>query len=69
MKWRLLSQHYVSSGYLNYDDMVLEEAVSSELQLVQVLVSGRMSLTSMKLLGHGQEWFSHSGLEDREFLT
>ncbi len=39
MKWHLLNQLYVSLGPLSLEDCVLEELVSSDLQLVQVLAS------------------------------
>ncbi len=39
MKWHLLNQLCVSLGPLNLDDSVLEEVVSSELQLVTLLAS------------------------------
>ncbi len=39
MKWLLLNQHFVSMSLTNCVDCVLEEALSSDLQLAQVLVS------------------------------
>ncbi len=47
MLWLLLNQHYVSLGFKNLEISVLEEVVSSEAQLVQVLVSGLVSLETM----------------------
>lgn len=47
MKWRLLNQHYVSLDPINLGISVLEEVVSSEVQLVSVLVSGHISSGSM----------------------
>ncbi len=54
MDWHLLNQHFVSSDSESYKISVLEEVVSSELQLVQVLVSGSVSPRTMTLHGHGQ---------------
>jgi len=54
MKWHLLNQHCVSTDYTNYRISVLEEVVSSEQQLAQVLVSGKVSLGTMMSHGHGR---------------
>jgi len=56
MKWHLLNQHCVSMDYTNFAISVLEEVVSSEQQLVQVLVSGKVSLGTMISHGPGQPW-------------
>ncbi len=47
MKWHLLNQHYVNLDSKNLDLSVLEELVSSGLQLVQLLVSGSVSQKTM----------------------
>jgi len=47
MQWLLLNQHYANMDTKNLGISVLEEVVSSEVQLVQVLVSGRISLETM----------------------
>ncbi len=49
MKWHLLNQHYVSLDYKNSGMCVLEEVVSSEVQLVVLLVSGTVSSKTMSL--------------------
>ncbi len=50
MQWHLLNQHYVNLHPINSVISVLEEVVSSEAQLVQVLVSGVISSETMKLV-------------------
>ncbi len=52
MDWHLLNQHYVSLDSESYRISVLEEVLSSDLQLVQVLVSGMVSLKTMISHGH-----------------
>ncbi len=54
MKWHLLNQLYVNSVLEDSNICVLEEVVSSELQLVQLLVSGTVSQKTMisHTLGH-----------------
>ncbi len=47
MQWHLLNQLYVNLDYQNSVISVFEEVVSSELQLVQVLVSGMVCLETM----------------------
>ncbi len=47
MQWRLLNQHYVNLDFVNSKISVLEEVVSSEVQLVSVLVSGVISSETM----------------------
>ncbi len=47
MKWHLLNQHYVSLEFPSLEISVLEEVVSSEQQLVQLLVSGTVSRQTM----------------------
>ncbi len=49
MKWHLLNQHFVHLESEDYHVSVLEEALSSELQLVQVLASGLVSYQTMRL--------------------
>ncbi len=49
MKWHLLNQLCVSLGPLNSEGFVLEELVSSELQLVQALASVMDCLRIMTL--------------------
>jgi len=47
MFWHLLNQCYVSMDYKNSRVSVLEEVLSSDLQLVLVLASGRISTKTM----------------------
>ncbi len=47
MQWHLLNQHYVNLDYPSYAVSILEELVSSEQQLVQLLVSGMVSRQTM----------------------
>ena len=47
MKWHLLNQHFVSLEPTNSVISVLEELVSSEQQLVLLLVSGMVSPRTM----------------------
>ncbi len=49
MQWHLLNQLFVNSDYENSKISVLEEVVSSEQQLVQLLVSGTESRQTMSL--------------------
>ncbi len=58
MQWHLLNQFYVSMDYGNYKISVLEEVASSAQQLVQVLVSGRISSKTMMLSSHGTQCFN-----------
>ncbi len=58
MKWHLLNQLYVNSDLENSRISVLEEVVSSELQLVQVLASGMVSLKTMTYLGLGTQAYN-----------
>ncbi len=53
MQWQLLNQLYVNLDYRNLGVSVLEEVVSSEAQLVQLLVSGMVSQKTMILHSHG----------------
>ncbi len=48
--WLLLNQLYVTLDYKDSVLCVLEEVVSSEVQLVQVLASGRISSKTMSLV-------------------
>jgi len=54
MSWRLLNQHYVNLDYENCQVSVLEEVVSSEVQLVALLVSGTVSRKTMNSPGLGR---------------
>jgi len=47
MKWHLLNQLYVNSDTKSLEMSVLEEVVSSEQQLVLLLVSGSVSQKTM----------------------
>ncbi len=58
MQWLLLNQHFVNSECINFVASVLEEVVSSEAQLVQLLVSGMVSLKTMSFLSHGTAVFN-----------
>ncbi len=60
MNWHLLNQHYVSLDFKNYEISVLEEVISSELQLVLLLVSGTVSFETMTSLFRG------TGLSQKE---
>ncbi len=55
MQWLLLNQHFVNLGFRDSKMCVLEEVVSSGLQLVSVLVSGTVSVDTMNLHGHGHQ--------------
>ncbi len=63
MKWHLLNQLYVHSEYADCHVSLLEEALSSELQLVQVLVSGIVS--SQMMLSRLSQEADRATLEDR----
>ncbi len=52
MKWHLLNQHFVSMESNDSRISVLEEVVSSDQLLVQVLVSGMVSPRTMTLVSH-----------------
>ncbi len=60
MEWLLLNQYIVKSmdsvGLVSNSICVLESVVSSDRQLVQVLVSGTVSPKTMTSLGHGHQW-------------
>ncbi len=58
MIWLLLNQLFVNLDYQGYKISVLEEVVSSEVQLVQVLVSGRISQETMNSVGRGLVCFN-----------
>ncbi len=62
MTWLLLNQYYASMESKSLKISVLEEVVSSELQLVQVLVSGVISSETMTSLIHGITPFSRNAL-------
>ncbi len=61
MIWLLLNQLCVSSDFKNSRIYVLEELVSSELQLGQGLASAPISYVTMKLLTHGIQCFNQTG--------
>ncbi len=50
MEWRLLNQHCVTLESEDYNVVVLEELISSDLQLAQLLVSGMVSMKTMLCL-------------------
>lgn len=58
MKWHLLNQLFVNSDSQNSKISVLEEVVSSEQLLVQLLASGTVSPKTMILLGHGHQCYN-----------
>ncbi len=60
MQWHLLNQFYVSMDYGNSKISVLEEVVSSDPSLVQVLVSGVISSKTMMLFSHGTQCFNQT---------
>ncbi len=62
MQWLLLNQHFVNMECKSLGISVLEEVLSSEQQLVLLLVSGMVSTRTMTLLGHGLIW---NNLESR----
>ncbi len=47
MQWHLLNQYFCHMDCINLNVSVLEEAVSSEQQLVALLVSGTVSSSTM----------------------
>ncbi len=49
--WHLLNQHYVNLDSRKCEISVLEEVLSSELQLVLLLASGTVSLKTMTSVG------------------
>ncbi len=53
MKWHLLNQLFVNLDSEDYNVSILEEAVSSELSLVQLLVSGLVSVKTGTSLYRG----------------
>ncbi len=58
MKWFLLKQHCVNLDPIDSEISVLEEVVSSEVQLVSVLVSGRISLGTMNSVCQVEESYN-----------
>ncbi len=63
MQWLLLNQHYVSLHPIDLEISVLEEVVSSEQQLVSVLVSGHISLETMNSVDQeGYNQIEHTGV-------
>lgn len=63
MKWHLLNQLFVNLDSKNSEMSVLEEVVSSELQLVQLLASGTVSPKTMTSHFRGTLWNNQEGLE------
>ncbi len=57
-KWHLLNQLYVNLDYQDLEMSVLEEEISSDLQLVSVLVSGTVSQETMSLAIRSSECFN-----------
>ncbi len=56
--WHLLNQYYANLECRDCKISVLEELVSSELQLVQLLVSGMVSQKTMNLVSLGHHHFN-----------
>jgi len=65
MNWLLLNQLCVNSESKNYKMCVLEEVLSSEVQLVLLLVSGTVSQVTMISHGHGLLWNNQVTQGDR----
>ncbi len=61
MQWHLLNQLYVNLDSENSKISVLEEVVSSDLELVRLLVSGTVSHRTMSLVGQDVVGFSPIG--------
>ncbi len=53
MQWLLLNQHFAYMDSKVCEMSVVEDLLSSELQLVLLLVSGMVSQETMTSLGHG----------------
>ncbi len=64
MDWLLLNQHFVSLELQNFEISVLEEVLSSEAQLVLLLVSGTVSRKTMTSVGLGHQGINHLGQGD-----
>ncbi len=60
MQWHLLSQFFVSTDSINSVMCVFEEVVSSELQLAQVLVSGKVSSETINSLNPEVQWYNQA---------
>ncbi len=60
--WHLLNQYYVSLYLTDCEISVLEEVISSELQLVVLLVSGTISQKTMSLVSLDEACFNLVGL-------
>ncbi len=50
MKWQLLNQHCVILESEGYNVAVLEDLISSDMQLASLLVSGMVSMKTMQCL-------------------
>ncbi len=61
MLWHLLNQLYVNLDLDNSSVCVLEEVVSSEVQLAQLLVSGTISHKTMISHIHGHLCYNQVG--------
>ncbi len=68
MKWHLLNQLYVNLGPTNLEACVLEEVVSSDLQLVQLLASVMALVRTMTSQDHGHLCYNQIDLK-QEYLT
>ncbi len=64
MQWHLLNQLSVNSDYRRCVISVLEEVVSSEEQLVLLLVSGMVSHRTMSLDGQVEDVFNQTELTE-----
>ncbi len=56
MSWLLLNQLFVNMGYNVSGDFTIVEALSSELQLVQVLASATTSFKTMTSQARSPQW-------------
>ncbi len=63
MKWHLLNQVCVNTLAESRQMSVLEEVVSSEQQLVQVLVSGQVSSQTLISHSHGLPCYNQTGVK------
>ncbi len=64
MQWLLLNQLFVSLDYKNFGISVFEEVVSSDQQLVQVLVSGSVSHKTMSSVSPEEDPFNQIDLKE-----
>jgi len=68
MEWHLLNQYCEISEFNNSAVWVLEEVISSELQLAQVLASGVISLKTMTSHFPGLKWNNPVSLTEESRL-